>query len=484
MLLLVVLDGLRPDQITQARTPNILRLAAGGVRFASHHSIFPTHTRVNVAGFVTGCYPARHGLVANAFHMSAARPVFRVDTADHLSVLRLEAETGGQALLVSSLGEVLAAAGQRMVTVGVGSSGNALLHNHKAAQTGDPIINPYFSLPQAVAEQVERRFGEWPPAGVPNSARMHRAVSILLDYLVPAYEPAVATLWLSEPDGSQHLAGVGSPQASEGTRAADAQLGRILSYLDSRGLADATDVLVVSDHGQSTVAQTVNIAEELVAAGLKSGLDSDDVSVVDNGGCALVYVRDHDQARAREVATFLMGRPWCGPLFVSAHHESVAGALPLRLVHGQCDRAPDILLSFAWDSAPNQYGVAGRTAHAGYGIEVGGGGHGSISPHEMGCVMVAAGPHFKRGLVSAVPSGNVDIFPTVLHVLGLPLPQQTDGRVLREALVDGPQPDAIEVEMQTHQAAAEFGKHAFRQELLTLKVDEAVYVGAGRVIRS
>jgi len=47
--------------------------------------------------------------------------------------------------------------------------------------------------------------------------------------------------------------------------------------------------------------------------------------------------------------------------------------------------------------------------------------------------LITSGPDFKRGLTSSMPSGNIDVAPTVAYLLGLNL-SNTDGRVLHESL--------------------------------------------------
>jgi hypothetical protein len=59
--------------------------------------------------------------------------------------------------------------------------------------------------------------------------------------------------------------------------------------------------------------------------------------------------------------------------------------------------------------------------------------HGSFSPIDVNNTLIAYGPDFKKGIVSNTPSGNIDVAPTVAHLLGLNLPD-TDGRVLHESL--------------------------------------------------
>ena len=56
--------------------------------------------------------------------------------------------------------------------------------------------------------------------------------------------------------------------------------------------------------------------------------------------------------------------------------------------------------------------------------------------HTMTGILVAAGPSFRVGPSPALePPALQDIAPTVLHLLGLPVPQDMDGRVLQELLL-------------------------------------------------
>jgi hypothetical protein len=64
--------------------------------------------------------------------------------------------------------------------------------------------------------------------------------------------------------------------------------------------------------------------------------------------------------------------------------------------------------------------------------------HGSISPYDLKNTLVASGPDFRSGWRDPVPVGNVDICPTVSHLLGLDSGSPMDGRVLTEALGDPP----------------------------------------------
>src|ERR1051325_108666 len=74
LVIVLVIDGLRPDSITQADTPNLFQLRSQGVSYENTHSVFPTVTRVNAAALVTGAYPTRNGLVSNSMYVPEVNP--------------------------------------------------------------------------------------------------------------------------------------------------------------------------------------------------------------------------------------------------------------------------------------------------------------------------------------------------------------------------------------------------------------------------
>src|SRR5207248_2819524 len=108
--------------------------------------------------------------------------------------------------------------------------------------------------------------------------------------------PDFSFVWMNEPDLSQHQTGPGSQRSLAAMRNADENLAKILRALDLKGIRDSTDVIVVSDHGASTVVTLQDLAEALTKAGIPARRqftekpNSDDVLVVGNGGAALIYV--------------------------------------------------------------------------------------------------------------------------------------------------------------------------------------------------
>mgnify|MGYP003693627891 CR=1 FL=1 len=77
--------------------------------------------------------------------------------------------------------------------------------------------------------------------------------------------------------------------------------------------------------------------------------------------------------------------------------------------------------------------------------QIGVAGHGTSSPYDIHNTLIAAGRTFASARASEVPTSNVDLAPTLLRLLGLPVPQTMTGRVIEEGLKSGSLPSSIAV---------------------------------------
>jgi arylsulfatase A-like enzyme len=470
-VLIAAFDGLQPAQVRPDLTPTVHRLARDGVTFARHHAVFPTVTRVNAASMVTGRHPGGHGLMGNTLVVREWEPHRAIPAlAPELGAI---AEATGRVLLAPTLGEMLARHGLTFGSVVGGTSGNAYVQHPRAARVGGAVLHAEFSLPPEHHLRVVKRFGTWPPKRSPAIPLVRQTASVFLDYLVPELGPDVALVWFPEPDTSQHAAGVGSPPATEALAAADAELGRILAELGRRGVEP--DVLVVSDHGYSTVARRIDIEDIVRRAGFPRGHAPGGVTVAANGGAALLYVRDSDPAALERLIRWLAAQPWTGGLVAGGAAGAALGLLPGDLVGVAGPRAPDVVLSFRWDSTGTANGFAGHvdSAEGAPGL----GTHGSGSPHELRCTLIAAGPSFRSGAVSDLASGNVDLTPTVLRLLGLTADAPLDGRALVEGLRAGAGPPPAAASRR-HEAACRAGTGQLVSHALVEEVGAVRYVAA------
>src|SRR5262249_39695068 len=153
-------------------------------------------------------------------------------------------------------------------------------------------------------------------------------------------------------------------------------------------------------HGYSTVAGRIRIEDLAREAGFPPGEAPGGVTVAANGGAALFYVRDADRRGLERLTRWLVAPPWGGAPAAPRAEGAARGLLPGDRRGLAGPRAADVVLSFRWDSGTAS-GFAGRvdSAEGAPGL----GTHGSGSPHELRCVLIANGPSFRQGLVSELP---------------------------------------------------------------------------------
>ncbi len=130
------------------------------------------------------------------------------------------------------------------------------------------------------------------------------------------------------------------------------------------------------------------------------------------------------------------------------------------------------MFSARWSSDHNRDGMLGTLVSEGK-RGPGQGNHSSLSRYDMHNTLIAAGPDFKQHFVDDLPSGNADVAPTILHLLGFPT-DQLDGRVLGEALVSGQAPSEP-VETQTLRAAHDVEGTHWQQYLTISRIGNHVY---------
>ena len=498
MVIVFVVDGLRPDSIDAADTPTLHRLRAEGVSFEASHAAFPTVTRVNAAVLATGHHPGATGILGNTMYFREVDPARAFSNDDWKNLVRVDQATDGRAVLVPSLAERLQARRLTFAAVGSGSTGSSWLLNPSAARGVGILVNGYLepgtlvAYPPAANAEILRRFGAAPAKGGRTDAydaSVDWTETVLRGYVLPTLTPDVVINWLTEPDHMQHAQSVGSPEARASIRNGDRHLGLVLKTLETLGRVEGTNVFVVSDHGFGLNTYAVNVTRELIDGGLKTAPDSDDVVVASNGQAIGLYVKDGAGERVQKIVAFLQSREWIGVIFTAPQRAdtpadpqgSVEGTFSLALINAyHADRGPDILFTFPWTSARNAYGVQGTDV----GNTTGPTGpligttsdHGSMSPWTVRNTILAWGPAFKRGVRVRVPAGTVDVAPTVLRLMGVET-TGLDGRVLHEALEGGPDEEQVTVDTRAYSVQA--GAGAYRAVVQISEVDGRRYVGKG-----
>ena len=212
--------------------------------------------------------------------------------AGHPDFLQHKRRVTGRSLAVPTLAERLAPHGGMIMYSNV-SPGAAYAH--------DPDGHGHVYHRAGSFAPGRRRLEGAQALSVAQDAAGERAMTTrFIDEALVERRPALAVLWMGEPDATQHLKPLGSPEHLAVLRQADANAARVIEAVDRlREKGDDVLLIACSDHGHQTVSRVVDIEAELVAAGLKASRKSGDVVTPTSGTSTLVYVHPEHAAKDR-----------------------------------------------------------------------------------------------------------------------------------------------------------------------------------------
>jgi predicted AlkP superfamily pyrophosphatase or phosphodiesterase len=381
MVILVSFDGWRWDYHRRAPTPNLHRLIARGVAAEALIPVFPSKTFPNHYSIVTGRYPARHGIVGNTiWDPETGRVVTLTGSRESQNPKWWQAEP-------------------IWVTLQRGGRNTAAM---------------FWPGSEAPIGGVHPRY--WRPFDTryPATARVDQILKWI--DLPPRDRPSFMTLYFEDVDSAGHADGPDSPAVRAAVTRLDGYLGTLLDGLTKRGLSDAVNVVVTSDHGMAaTSRERVLIIDDYVK------LSPDEIVEMNPN-----LVLKPRAGREREV------------------FEALASAHPRLKVYRRDDtpprwrfkdnpRIPPIVgvVDEGWQilrrSTFEAVAAGRRNAQRGdHGYDPA-----SRSMHGM---FVAAGPAFRRGVT--VPAfENVHIYSALASVFGItPLDNDGDPAVARRLL--------------------------------------------------
>lgn len=379
LLILVSFDGWRWDYDARVPAPHLRALASRGVRAAGLIPAFPSKTIPNHYTIATGLYPGHHGMVANVIRDPATGRVFRRTD-------RREVEDpmwwGGEPIWNS------------------------------AQRAGLIAATMFWPGSEAPVGGMRPRYWREFDDLVPSADRTDQVITWLDN--PPADRPRLITLYLNEVDLMGHWYGPDSAQVRDAITRTDAELGRLVAALTTRGLLERTNLVLVSDHGMApaTRAQTI-VVEDYVSA--------DDIEVADINptlGVTPAPGKDAEVFRALSTAhpNLTMYRREHTP-----EHWRFRGQPRVPPITGVADEGWVVLrrgtVDEYWKRSPD------------------GGQHG-YDPRlrSMQGIFVAAGPSFRRAAQVAAFE-NVQVYHVLAMALGVPpAPNDGDPAVARQLL--------------------------------------------------
>jgi predicted AlkP superfamily phosphohydrolase/phosphomutase len=240
----------------------------------------------------------------------------------------------------------------------------------------------------------------------------------------------------------------------------DEALGRVLDRIDR----EASDVIVLSDHGFGPILEKVNFdIDELLRQGGFLVMDEETGEIdmertlafgtgnfpwdrkknitIQGGNC-----EDHDRiARLQQkVADYLRGL------------KTAEGSAILKKVEilkdpdDDSEKVPDIRVTFSRDIADQHYIIQDEVHHTGEFVNKIGSDSGH---HRMSGVIVLSGNSFERGK-RLHHASVIDIVPTIACVLGIPISEEIEGTVIQEGFT---------AEFRRHHSLLVERKSPFRQ---------------------
>ncbi|GAB3507053.1 alkaline phosphatase family protein [Emticicia fontis] len=460
--------------------PNLYAFSKKGAYGKNHHSVFPTVTRVNSSSYSTGSYPKTHGLMGNTVYFPKVDKKQGLNTGDAENLNKINESENGNLLTAISLGEILTKAGKKMIVFSSGSTGSALLQNHTIG--GGAVINTSMILPESLKEKVLREIGAVPESVKPKpNLQQHKWITdAILKYGITLDGPLVSSVWFSDPDGAAHTFGIGSDYAMESIKIVDEQFGRILTDIEEKGLTNNFNIIISADHGFATFIGKTNVADFLIIEGLKQGKDSEDV-IVSEGA---IYVKNNDKAKIQQIVSKLQSQEWIGGIYTKAIKPGdskgfIFGTLSYDAIHwNHANRTADILVDYNWNDNKNDKGYAGTSFAKGVA------GHGSLSPYEVHIALLASGPSFRKSYESNLPTSNVDLVPTILHLHQLPIPSSMNGRVFYELLNEKNTPKLPALKVEKISTKANYDGGIYELTLQQSVLGKYRYLDFSKVVRS
>ncbi len=305
LLVVISIDGLRPDYVTEAdahgaKLPNLRRFLAEGTFARGVTGVIPTVTYPSHTTLVTGVWPARHGILANT-------------TFDPLQKNYQGWYWYAEDIRVPTLWDAAREAGrttaslQWPVTVGANITWN-IPELWRAGTAEDAKLLRVVSTP-GLLEEARKEIGDYrggiDTSGDADEIRGKYAIWILMNK-----KPDLLTLHLTALDHAEHETGVFSAEAVRILERLDAVVGQVREAAEKLRPGRAY-VAVVSDHGFTNYDQQLNLFPSFRAANLFTV--DDHQAITDwkampwvTGGSAAIVLKDPEDAVTREQVRSLL----------------------------------------------------------------------------------------------------------------------------------------------------------------------------------
>ncbi len=374
-IILISIDGLRPDYLDRTETPVLNMLIQNGTIADHLIPIFPTKTFPNHYSTATGLYAENTGIVSNSI-TDPELGRFAMSMREAVSDARW---WGGEPIWVTAEKQGL-------------RSGTIFWPGSEAPIKGVYATNWL---------QYDGR--------ITHDARVDTLISwFQADDKRPL---SFATFYLSEVDSYGHRYGPNSDSVLVALQEADRTLGYLVSELERIGIWPNVNIIITSDHGMVEVSNDkVIIIDEII--------QMDDVEVYDWSPVAML------QPHPDKVESVFEALKSAEENYIVYRKQD----LPERFRIRNNQRVPEILVV-----AESGYTITTRDRFESRGVSGGAHGYDPMDP-EMNAFFLATGPAFKAGhRIGAFET--IHIYELMCKILGIkPAPNDGDLSVLNPIL--------------------------------------------------
>lgn len=298
----VVIDGLDGDSVEAGEAPFISSILGGeggrGAYFPRSSSVVPAETNPNHTAMVTGAFPGRSGIAANAFAIYA--PLANEDTCQRtgpLDFTSLPSPTSGESPTCPWAETVFEAVrrqrGRRHPTtaaiMGKPKLGRIFDVTYRGRRAADYLWAPCDDTPEDDG-YCDDDVSTNPITGYAanDEVVMDEAIRTITDGVRSRGKdrrPRFTFVNLPQVDSAGHATGR-SVIYDTAIGMADDEIERLVTTLKDEGIWDRSVLMVVSDHSMDSTPSKVNATSVLEDA----GVPGDSFTVVQNGSVDFVYL--------------------------------------------------------------------------------------------------------------------------------------------------------------------------------------------------
>ncbi len=432
-LIVISVDAMVYEDLEYCRSlPNLGKLINNGSIIEHVRTIYPSLTHPVHATLITGCTAGRTGIVNNSI-FDKEHPIGGADIWYNY----LE-QIGCDTLLhVAKRAGLTTAVASWPVTNGMNGVIDYLVPcalNVDFDGYEDSPLDAYRALgaSESIMDIIEEAVNRH------SYINKHPEVDDFQAYcsaeIIKRYKPNLLLTHPSYVDDIRHKYGVFSPMIKHALDRTDEWIGMIMQAVEEAGIADTTDYVILSDHGQISITRTISpnvylCDEGFITANEDGSLKDYTAFIKSAGASAHVYLKDsNDRSTYDRVYALLQEMANEG---IYGFNE-VLKAEEVKEIYGLYGDFSFVLETDGYTSFGEWLTRPVVRPHDINDYRFGKGTHGHLPHKGPQPIFLACGASFKRGVV--LEYGEITSHaPTLASVLGLEL-KDAEGRIIKEFL--------------------------------------------------